>query len=141
MRTKGPGPERFVLAFALLVPLCVAVYAAAQVPGIDLRLPSTIAYADPGASLSLRRPVNSAPTPPPTLAPAPTPTHVAVSASVPTPAARPTPTERTYTVKPGDELKHIAADYGVNIWKIINANDIPDPDSLRVGQVLRIPDS
>ena len=44
------------------------------------------------------------------------------------------------SVQHGDELKNIAAQYGVSIWKIIASNDIPDPDSLRVGQVLKIPD-
>jgi LysM repeat protein len=48
---------------------------------------------------------------------------------------------RTYTVQRGDELKQIAAQYGVTIWTIINANDIPNPDSLRVGQVLTIPET
>jgi LysM repeat protein len=37
--------------------------------------------------------------------------------------------------------KQIAAAYGVSIRKIIDANDIPDPERLRVGQVLQIPDS
>ena len=37
-------------------------------------------------------------------------------------------------------VKQIAAAYGVSIWHIIDVNDIPDPDSLRVGQVLTIPD-
>ena len=53
-----------------------------------------------------------------------------------------TPTPRsaaTYTVKPGDELKNIAAAYHVSIWSIIDHNNIPNPDSLRVGQVLQIP--
>jgi nucleoid-associated protein YgaU len=44
-------------------------------------------------------------------------------------------------VKAGDELKYIAADHGVNIFKLIEANKIDDPDSLRVGQVLRIPEN
>src|SRR5207244_6618602 len=70
----------------------------------------------------------------PILAPAPT----ATPAPTPTLAPTPTPvTGRTYTVRPGDELKHIAADYGVSIWKIIDTNTIADPDSLRVGQVDR----
>jgi LysM repeat protein len=51
----------------------------------------------------------------------------------------PSKTAATYTVQPGDELRHIAADNHVSIWKIIEANDIPDPDSLRIGQVLNIP--
>lgn len=51
----------------------------------------------------------------------------------------PSKTAATYTVQPGDELRHIAADNHLSIWKIIEANDIPDPDSLRIGQVLNIP--
>jgi LysM repeat protein len=43
-------------------------------------------------------------------------------------------------VQPGDELKHIAAEEGVNIFTLIAANKIDDPDNLRVGQVLKIPD-
>jgi LysM repeat protein len=119
----------------MLVPLGVSGFAATQVSGIQVRLPSTIAYADAGAAqLEIRRPALSTAAPPPTLAPAPTPILIrAVATATPT-------ADRTYTVKAGDELKHIAADYGVNIWKIIEANDIPNPDSLTVGQVLRIPD-
>jgi LysM repeat protein len=60
----------------------------------------------------------------------------------PTPVVSPAPqTGRTYTVQPGDELKEIAATYHVTVWQIIDANSIPNPDSLKVGQVLRIPDS
>jgi LysM repeat protein len=47
---------------------------------------------------------------------------------------------RTYTVQRGDELKEIAAVHGVSMASIVAINDIPDPDSLRVGQVLTIPD-
>jgi LysM repeat protein len=95
------------------------------------------AYADAGKIVT-RRPAGSTAAPPPTLAPPPTAT-----AALPI-AAKPTPTQvgpRTYTVKPGDELKHIAADYNISIWTIINANDIPNPDSLQVGQVLKIPEN
>jgi LysM repeat protein len=53
--------------------------------------------------------------------------------------ARPRPVTRTYTVQPGDLLKVIAARYGVSIASILAINDIPNPDSLRVGQVLVIP--
>ena len=62
----------------------------------------------------------------------------------PTPQARPTATPLkggAYTVVPGDELKNIAADHNISMTKIIAANNIPDPDSLRVGQVLHIPDN
>ena len=114
---------------------------AVQLAGVDLRLPSMTAYADAGKIVT-RRPAGSAAAPPPTLAPPPTPAPTA-TAALPL-VLKPTATPvglRTYTVKPGDELRHIAADYGVSIWTIINANDIPNPDSLRVGQELKIPDS
>jgi LysM repeat protein len=51
------------------------------------------------------------------------------------------PASRTYTVQPHDTLKGIAARYGVSIASIMAINDIPNPDSLRVGQVLVIPGS
>jgi LysM repeat protein len=48
---------------------------------------------------------------------------------------------RTYTVQKGDELKQIAAQYQVSIFKLIDTNSLKDPDNLRVGQVLTIPDN
>jgi LysM repeat protein len=39
----------------------------------------------------------------------------------------------------GDLLKQIAARYGVSVASILAINTIPNPDSLRVGQVLKIP--
>jgi LysM repeat protein len=137
-KASRPGPERFILALALLLPLGMVTVGLAQIPGIDLRFPSTVVYADAGGQLLTRRPAPSSGAPPPTLA-APTATPVPPTV-VPTPVASPTPRgARTYTVQPGDELKNIAADEGVSIWTIISANDIPNPDSLRVGQVLKIP--
>lgn len=47
---------------------------------------------------------------------------------------------RTRVVQRGDELKGIAAEFGVSIFSIIAANPIPNPDSLTVGQVLVIPE-
>jgi LysM repeat protein len=135
-KASRPGPERFILVLALLLPLGVVTVALAQIPGIDLRFPSSVVYADAGGQLLTRRPAPSSGAPPPTLA-APTATPVPPT---PTAVASPTPMgPRTYTVKPGDELKNIAADEGVSIWTIISANDIPNPDALRVGQVLKIP--
>lgn len=81
--------------------------------------------------------------PPPTLVPPPPTPRPAAPAVAAAPAAEPTDVplpKGSYTVKPGDELKGIAAQSGVSIWKIIQANDIPNPDSLRVGQVLKIPE-
>ena len=144
-KASRPGPEKYVLALALLTPVAVTVLAIAQVPGINLSLPSSVVYADSGAQKMLaQRPAPSAPQPPPTLA-APTATPVPPT-PVPTPApptpvpATPTPKgAASYTVQPGDQLKFIAARYNVSIWSIIDTNDIPNPDSLRVGQMLKIP--
>jgi LysM repeat protein len=137
MRTKSPGPERYILVVALILPLGLTIFLTSQLSGFQLRLPFfDVAYADAGtAQLVTRRPAASSAAPPPTLVPAPTPTVAPTVALTATPARG-----RTYTVQPGDELKNIAADYGVSIWKIIDANTIADPDKLGVGQVLRIPD-
>jgi LysM repeat protein len=135
-RVTRPGPERYVLAMALLVPLAVMAAALAQLQGLTVTTHSTLAYTN--APLDTHRPAASSAAPPPTLAP---PTITPVPAT-PTPAPAPTvQASHTYTVQRGDELKHIAAQYGVSIWSIIDANDIPNPDSLRVGQVLEIPSS
>lgn len=143
-KASTPGPEKFVLAAALLLPLAVSLIALAQLPGVNLRLPASLVYADqPTVPLVPKRPASSYQAPPPTLE-APTATPKPTATPVPTPTSvppSPTPIRgRTYTVQKGDELKQIAAQYDVSIWKIIDHNDIPDPDSLRVGQVLRIPD-
>ena len=136
MRKRSPGAERYILTAALLIPVAISLFAAAQLAGVNVRFGFPTAYASADRTpIVTRRPAASVPEPPPTLAPAPTPTPApAVAAATPTRAA-----EQTYTVQKGDELKNIAAAYSVNIFKLIDANDIPDPDSLRVGQVLRIP--
>ena len=50
--------------------------------------------------------------------------------------------EQTYTVKPGDSLSKISKIYygdANQYLKIAQANNIPDPDKIKVGQQLRIP--
>jgi LysM repeat protein len=42
-------------------------------------------------------------------------------------------------VKPGDNLRSIANLYGVSAASIARASGLQDPDQLRVGQVLTIP--
>ena len=134
------GPERFFLPLALLIPLSLGLVILAQVPGVGLAAPTTLVPArDPDPSL-IRRPPPSHADPPPTLVP---PTATPHATATPAPAMAPSATpesNRHYTVQPGDQLKHIAATYDVSIWKIIQSNAIPNPDSLPVGQVLRIPD-
>ena len=45
----------------------------------------------------------------------------------------------TYTVKSGDSLSAIALKFGTTVKAIADANQIPDPNFIRVGQVLVIP--
>jgi len=45
----------------------------------------------------------------------------------------------TYTVKPGDTLSAIALRFGKTVKAIADANQIPDPNLIFVGQVLKIP--
>jgi LysM repeat protein len=137
----GGGPERFILTIALLVPLGIGGISALQLATVFSVGSGRVL--GPSDTMSLaRRPISLQATPPPTVA-APTPTPVPSTVS-PAPAGRGTATpagKRTYVVQPGDELRHIAAWYGVSISTIINANDVPNPDSLRVGQVLTIPET
>jgi len=45
----------------------------------------------------------------------------------------------TYTIQAGDTLGKIAAEFGVTVEEIVEANDIEDPSLINVGQVLVIP--
>jgi len=64
-----------------------------------------------------------------------------VSSPSPTRAASPTPTATlvTYVVVTGDTLARIASRYGVTVQAIVAANNLKDPNVLRVGTVLIIP--
>jgi LysM repeat protein len=137
---QAGGPERFLLGTALLVPLGVVLLALMQLPSTSLASSWSRPSADASVNIAGQRPVSSNVAPPPTLAPptvtlTPVPPETAAVA-----VATPAPQKGgTYVVQPGDELKHIAADYNVSIWKLIDANHIPDPDNLKIGQELRIP--
>jgi LysM repeat protein len=58
------------------------------------------------------------------------------------PAATSTPAaseEGTYTVQEGDIPVTIAEKFGISVEALMEANDITDPTSLKIGQVLVIP--
>jgi LysM repeat protein len=44
-----------------------------------------------------------------------------------------------YEVRPGDTLTSIAAEHGITVQAILEANDLADPDLIRVGQSIVIP--
>lgn len=80
--------------------------------------------------------------------PAATPTPTAtpdigtqVAQALPTASAtlRPSPTPHTYTVQPGDTLFAIAQALGVDMQALMDANGLTDPNTLDIGQVLRVP--
>ena len=59
------------------------------------------------------------------------------------PAGTPVPTRRTtainYTIKSGDSLSAIAANFGISTAALMQANGITNPNLLTVGQVIVIP--
>ena len=65
-----------------------------------------------------------------TATPAPAPATASVSATA--------PAGTTYTVRPGDTLSDIAAQYGTSWQHLAEINGIDDPDVIYPGQVLRI---
>jgi LysM repeat protein len=104
------------------------------------------------STLRISAPAPIAPTPPtptatapatpsptvPTATPSPSPT-VPVATPSPTVLATPPYEVITYTVQAGDTLSEIAAEFGVTVDAIAEANDIEDPSLIRIGQVLVIP--
>jgi LysM repeat protein len=68
-----------------------------------------------------------------------------VAPTVPAPVATATPApaanQRRYVVQSGDTLSGIAAQYGVTVQQIIDANSLQNPDLVLPGQELIIPAS
>lgn len=56
-------------------------------------------------------------------------------------ATPPSPKASSYQVQPGDTLSKIALEHSVSVQALAAANNIPDPNRLRAGQVLAIPAS
>jgi len=64
------------------------------------------------------------------------PTDPAPDSTQPIPALA---TDREYTVQPGDTLSGIAVSHGVSLEMLLSLNDLPDPNSLTIGQVISLP--
>lgn len=85
-------------------------------------------------------PAPAAPAPPAPAEPAP---PVAAPAPVPAPATQPAPAAApaTYTVRSGDNPWTIARNHGVSLDALLELNEIKDPKSLKVGDILKLPDA
>lgn len=68
-----------------------------------------------------------------------TPTGTSTATATTTPQATTAPASLTYTVQPGDTLIGIAQQFGVDQGVLARANNITDPATIQVGQVLTIP--
>ena len=92
-------------------------------------------------------PASAEPAPPPVLPPSP-PVVVAPPVTFPPlqPPAPPPPSpatvaaENVYVVRSGDSLSKIAARHGVNARELAELNQIADPNKIRAGQKLMLPD-
>jgi D-alanyl-D-alanine carboxypeptidase len=69
----------------------------------------------------------------------PTPFAHRLTPSLTVASATATPVDALYVVQAGDTLGAIAAQFGVTLDALMQANGITDPASLQVGQVLTIP--
>jgi LysM repeat protein len=96
----------------------------------------------PGQQLII--PGSSAPSAPIATAIPGGPTPIVLTAT-PLPTIKPAPTNavttRTHVVAPGEDLSIIANQYGISWTTIAQANNISDPNTIYVGQVLQIPTS
>ena len=66
------------------------------------------------------------------------PTETVAGATTTGPTAT-TAADTTYTVVAGDTLNAIAERFGTTVEAIAEANDIPDPNVIEIGQILVIP--
>jgi LysM repeat protein len=83
-------------------------------------------------------PSPTAAAPQPTAPQAPTATRAPANPPTAT-AAQGTPPGKRYEIQPGDTIESIAAQFGVTVQDLIDANRLQHPDLLQVGQIMIIP--
>jgi len=105
-------------------PILLGIIALALAAAVLFALPGLLGFGNPQAGTS----------PTPT-----TPIVTPIPTVNPTPVPEPTPV--TYVVQSGDTMSRIAGRFGITLQSLIDANSetIPDPNLLRVGDVLIIP--
>ena len=125
----------------------VAAAKAAPAPVKPASAPVAAQQPAPAAPVVESKPTEVAPEAAPTAAPAPV--EAAPSAPEATPAvaepvkeeapAAETASALTHTVKEGEDTVSIAIMYGVSPSAVMDLNDLKNTDSLKVGQVLKLP--
>ena len=105
-------------------PILVAVVALARAAAVLFALPGLLGFGKPSAGES------ASPT---------TPLRTELVTPAPTPV--PKPTDQIYVVKSGDTLSRIAGRFNISLEELIaaNAETLPDPDKLQIGDQLIIP--
>ena len=105
-------------------PILVAVVALALAAAVLFALPGLLGFGKPSAGNSAE----------PT-----TPLRTELITPAPTPV--PQPTDQIYVVKSGDTLSRIAGRFNITLEELIaaNAETLPDPDKLQIGDQLIIP--
>jgi LysM domain len=105
-------------------PLLVAVMALALAAAVLFALPGLLGFGNPSAVAT------------------PTPSSLGSAPTVSTaPTAVPPATPQVYTVQAGDTMSRIADRFGIPLDVLIaaNANTVPDPDQLQIGDQVTIP--
>ena len=74
-----------------------------------------------------------------TAAAAPQAEAAPAAAEPPAAAAEPAPASVTYTAKEGDDIVSIAISYGISPSRLMDLNDLKAGDSIKAGQVLKLP--
>lgn len=137
----APGSENF-LATSTAAAVATTSSAATLAPGVTL-LPPVAASPTPAATFDPAAPLPATPTP--TIDPAAPPAVEPTSApAAPEATVEPTPVtsstgEIIHTVQPGENLFRIGLRYGFTYQELAAYNGIANPDSLSVGQQIRIP--
>jgi LysM repeat protein len=106
-------------------PILVSVIALALAAAVLFALPGLLGFGEPGGAVATPTQGASSTAPEASLAPTPAPE----------------PTQRLYIVKLGDTMSRIANRFDVPLEELIaaNAENIPNPDSLHVGDQVIIP--
>ncbi|RMG87779.1 MAG: LysM peptidoglycan-binding domain-containing protein, partial [Chloroflexi bacterium] len=81
----------------------------------------------------------STPSPPPALNLSPVPSSITTPTPDPTHPAQPETSNQEYVVQPGDTLYNIALANNLSLETLLAANELLNPDLLKVGQVITIP--